>query len=171
MKRKNWRILSWLLALVLVVVMSPVGLAIAANTATVTITATPNYVAITDNATSYDFGGVAESATPVTGTSYVTITNGSSVQTDQSINIAGNWTGGAGWVHNDAGAAGDNISALKASRGTGLYTITVTVAGVYIYENCPASENYSYELKLLAPTVFYDGVQKSNTITITAVAG
>ena len=40
----------------------------------------------------------------------------------------------------------------------------------YIYQNCPANENYSFGLKLIAPTSHSDGVQKSITVRITAVA-
>ena len=63
---------------------------------------------------------------------------------------------------------------LKANRGGswGTGDIIVKFASPnYIYENCPITTDYSFGLKLWAPTVFTDGAQKTITVRITAVAG
>jgi len=128
---------------------------------------------ITVSPTSYDFGIVAESSTPSTTTTYFTIDNNSTIQTDQTIGVTtSTWSGG--WTHNDSGSSGSNAAALLANRGGtwGSGDIIVKYSSPsYIYENCPASTDYSFGLKLLAPTSFDDGNLNQITVRITAVAG
>lgn len=78
-------LLSLITALALVLYMSVPAFA---ATADVTVTATPSYVSITDNATTYDFGVVSESTNYTTSTALVAITNAVLVvfrQTIQSV--------------------------------------------------------------------------------------
>lgn len=150
---------------------------IAATTAEFTVTATGEYISITDNVTSYAFGTVAGSSTTNMSTEYVGITNPSTVQTDQTIAVTGDWTsGGTGWTHDNTGTPGSNTAAMLANRGGtwGVGDVVVeTLAGSpnYIYENCPATTNYNYGVGLHAPTDFADGEENSNTVRITAAAG
>ena len=168
MKRK---LLGILLALVLVMI--PATPVLAATTADVTLTATPKFIAIADNVTSYDFGNVAESATPAMPTAYVGITNTSSIQTDQTISVTTTtWAGGVTWAHSETATPGVDTAGLKASDGDGLFDIIVKNGTPNdIKTNLAATTDYSYEVKLFAPTAFGDGIQKSITLRITAAEG
>lgn len=153
------------------------GPAIAATTADVTVTFTPAYIAIADNASSYDFGVLTASSTTNTSTSYVAITNTSTVQTDMTIEITtANWTGGNDYVHSNTATPGADtvgMNSNNSSWGTNDVIVESSVTGTpnYIYENCPAGVSYSYGISLLAPTSFSDGVQKTATVRISAAAG
>lgn len=165
----------YLISLILVMVLA-LGWsipALAATTADVTVTATGEYIAISDNVVAYDFGTVAASSTTDMPTSWIGITNTSSVQTDQAISVTGaTWTGGIPWTHSDTATAGADTVGLKASKGTGAFNVVVkNAAPNYIAENQAATTSYDYELELLAPTSYSDGVQKTNTVRITAAAG
>lgn len=120
---------------------------------------------------SYDFGVIQASSTTNTTTNYFTITNNSGIQTDQTISVTtSTWSGGLGWDHSDTGTAGDNTTAIYAYR-TAWNVIVKNASPNFIYENCPASTSYDFGLSLQAPTVFYDGAEKTITIRITAAAG
>lgn len=172
-KQMKKLLLSLVLSLMLVVgLVSPV---LAATDADVDITATPAYIAISDNASSYDFGVVATSSTPTTDTSYVAITNTSTVQTDITISVtAASWAGGVTWTHSDTATPGADTAGLESNRGGTWESgdiIVKNAAPNYIYENCPALTDFDYGLQLIAPTSFGDGVQKSITVRVSAVAG
>jgi hypothetical protein len=163
------------LVLALVLVMSFSAPVLAATDADITVTATPEYIAISCDQSSYNFGVVAASSTPSTTTTWATITNSSTVQTDQTIKVTtATWSGGVTWTHSDTATPGENTAGLKANRGgtwgTGDIIIKYDTPN-FIYENCPATTNYSFGLKLIAPTSFTDGVQKSIVVRISAVAG
>lgn len=149
--------------------------ALAATDADVTVTATPAYVAISSDQSSYDFGVVAASSTPSTTTIWATITNPSTVQTDQTISVTtSSWSGGVTWTHSDTNTPGADTAGMLTNRGGtwGVGDIIVkNAAPNFIYENAPASTGYSFGLLLTAPTSFTDGVQKSITVRVTAVAG
>ena len=126
---------------------------------------------ITVSPTSYDFGQVNEGSTTNTTTNYFAITNSSTIQTDQTIGVTTTkWSGGLGWDHNDSGVRGDNATAMYAYR-TSWDVVVKNAAPNYIYENCPASTNYTFGLSLLAPNVFYEGAEKTITVRITASPG
>ena len=166
-------LIAILMALALAVV--PAAGVFAATTADVTVTATPAFISISVDFTDYDFGVVAESSTPSSTTSYFTITNTSTVQTDQTIGVTTTtWSGGIPWDHAEDAVPGPDLAGLKANRGGTWGTGDIIVKNAspnYIYENCPASTGYSFGLKLWAPTSFSDGVQKQIVVRITAVAG
>ena len=166
-------ILSILLALTLILI--PATSAFAATTADVTVTATPAYVAIADNQTSYDFGVVATSTTPSTSENWCAITNTSTVQTDITISVTGaTWSGGVTWTHSDTCTPGADTAGLKTNRGGtwGVSDIIIkNAAPEYIYENCPALTDFDYGIKLWTPTSYTDGVEKENTVRVSAAAG
>jgi hypothetical protein len=174
MKHKSLNILIAFIFAIAMTIMFAIP-TLGATTADVTVTATPEYIAIADNATTCDFGTVAASSSTNTSTSYIAITNTSSVQTDITVAVTGaTWTGGTPWTHSDTATAGADTVGLKANRagtwGTG-DVIVKNASPNYIYENCPATTNFNYGLALIAPTSFSDGVQKTNTVRVTAVAG
>lgn len=155
----------------------PVGEALALTTADVSVNATPSYISISiavDNQT-YSFGTVATSATPSTGTSYFPVTNLSTVITNQSIKVtSATWTGGTGWTHDDTATAGADTVGLTANKGGAWGVGDVIVKAAAAFNNIAASQavttDYSFGLKLYAPTSFSDGTLKTNTVRITATA-
>lgn len=145
------------------------------TSATVTVTYTVEYIAIADNVTAYDFGTVATSSTTDSLTGYFGITNTSSVQTDNKISVTGDtWTGGTAHTHSNTATAGADTVGLKSSNGDGAFDVVVQADSAvpqYIQEDIAASTNWTYEMRLLAPTGTSDGVQKTNTVKITAASG
>lgn len=146
----------------------------AATTADVTVTATPEYIAITDNVTTYDFGVVAASSTTNSSTTHFGITNTSSVETDMTISVTtSTWSGGVTWTHSDTATPGADTAGLQSQRGGTWGSDVVIVKNTspnYIYENCPATTDFDYGISLLAPTSYTDAVEKSITLRITAAA-
>ncbi len=163
------------LVLALLLILGTALPAMAATTADVTVTATPTFIGITVSPTSYDFGTVADSSTTNTTTTYFTINNTSSVQTDQTISVTGTtWSGGVTWAHSETATPGADTVGLKAQKGGTWGAAAVIVKNGtpnYIAENQAANTNYSFGLSLLAPTSSTDGVQKSVTVRVTAAAG
>lgn len=164
------------LILALLVTVMPIGTVLAATTADITVTATGTYIAITVDVTSKAFGTVAASSTPNTTTSFFTIDNTSSVQTDQTIAVTtATWSSaGAGWTHNDAGTPGANTAALLANKGGtwGVGDVIIkNAAPLNIAENQTALADYSFGIRLLAPTSFTDGQQNTIIVRVTAAAG
>lgn len=163
------------LILAIALIMLPLIPILADTTADVSVTATPEYIAITDNVTDVDFGVVSASSTPYTDTSQIGITNTSTVQTDQTISVTtSTWAGGVTWTHSDTATAGADTAGLESNRGGSWDSGDVIVKNAspnYIYENCPATTDYDYGLQLIAPTSFGDGVEKSITVRVSASAG
>jgi len=173
---REWPVLRLAVVLSLVValfLMVPM-VASAATTANITVNATPAFVGISCNVASYDYGVVAASSTTNTTTSYFGITDSSTVQTDQTIGVTGNWTGGTGWTHAEDGNAGADTAGLLANlAGTwGVSDIIVKYASPnYIYENNTAGNDYAFGLGLQAPTSYSDGAEKTVTVQVTASQG
>jgi hypothetical protein len=170
MKKK---LLGILLALALVVGMSTPSLA--ATTADITLNAIPAYVSISSDQSVYDFGVVVASATPSTTTSWATIDNTSTIQTDHTISVTtATWSGGVTWTHSDTATIGTDTAGLKANKGGtwGVGDIIVKNASPnYIAENQAATTDYSFGLKLLAPDVFSDGIEKEIVVRVSAASG
>jgi hypothetical protein len=162
--------------LILVLNVIWVAPAIAATTADVTVTWTPAYIAISDNATTVAFGVVNASSTSNTSTAYVNIDNTTTtVITDVSIKVTGDWTGGAGYTHSDTATPGvDTVGLVSQAGGTWAAGSTVIVKKTAAYNNIKASlaasTNFTYGLSLLAPTSFTHSDAASNTVTLTSVA-
>jgi hypothetical protein len=157
-----------LIALLLVVI--PVGTALAATTADVTVTATPSFVSISNSPSSYDFGAVTEDTDEDTGTSYFSVTNDSSVNITVTIQCTSTWDSGGGsdWTY---GAPGADQAQLKASDGDGAYDVTVpTGSAATLHTTSTAGEDFTWELQLDAPTSFSFGDAQQSTVTISASA-
>ncbi len=167
------RLVSILVALVMFVAFSVP--AMAATTADVTVSATPNFVGIAVDIGVQNFAGVDAGVDEQTITTYFTIDNTSSVQTDQTIAVTTTtWAGGVTWAHSETATGGADTAGLKANKGGTWGVGDVIVRNgtpLYIAENQAANTDYSFGLKLIAPTSFGDGVQKTITVRITAVSG
>ena len=165
-----------ILVVVLTLVLGAVAPALAATTADVTITATPSYVAIAMNAnsTSYDFGTVRTGLLSNTTTNRLYVVNSSSVSTD--ITIGTNSTiwcaNGLSWAHSETAASGNSTAGLKSSHGTGNFTTVVRNATpLMLYNTCTSgTTSWAFELQLVTPNEYADGVQKSITVRLTATA-
>jgi len=159
-------LIAILMALALVVI--PVGSAFADNpTADVTVYATPTFISITNSQSAWNLGVVAASSHNNTGTGYFAVTNDSTVNITVTIQCTSTWEGGANdWTY---GAPAENTAQLKASAGTGAYTITVlTASAVTLYTTTTAGDDFTWELQLDAPTSFTFGNAQQCTVTITA---
>lgn len=165
------KLIGLLIALVLILV--PISTVGAATTADVTVNATPSYISISVNLSTYAFGVVSTSTNYSTPQAQFNITNASSVQTDQTISVTStNWTGGAEWYHSESGTPGDVTAALYASKNTGVYNIIVKNAAPNdISTNQEAGGSYLFELRMCSPTVFSDGVVKQIVVRVSAAAG
>ncbi len=176
MKRSLQRILIAVIAAVMLVLV-PTTSVLALTTADITVTATPSFISISINGSPYDFSAVTESSNTTTASNHFMITNASTIQTDMTIAVTGaNWTGGEGWIHSDTATRGVSTVGLVANQeGTwdASPEIIVKFAAVlnYIKENAVALTNYSFGLRLLAPSTFHDGDQKTNVVRITAASG
>jgi hypothetical protein len=145
-----------------------------AATADITVTATPSYVSISCNKSSYDFGVVAAGANVTTDEGWAGITNDSSVVTDHTISVTtGTWSGGVGWTHSDTAIKGEDQAGMLANKGGTWGTGDVIVKNAspnILADNQAANTGYSFGLTLLAPSSFTDGAVKSITVRVTAVA-
>lgn len=168
-------LVSFILVIALLVL--PVNAALAATTQDVTITATPSYITISNSPGSNDFGVISASSTPSTANGYFTITNGSSVAIDISIQCNG-WDGGANdWTYGAPGADQAQLAASSAqggsggSSGAGAFDITVlNGSDTLLCDNVGTSTNPTWELQLQAPTSFNFANQQTTTVTLTATA-
>lgn len=181
MKTLKLRILS--VALVLAFALIPFGSAFADTTADVTVTATPTYIAITNSVSTWAIGTVGETATKywsaagtapaeplVDGDMKSTITNTGSVAEDISVH-AHNFTGGAGWTLHGT-TPGENVVVLSAGA-TGDANLAamrhlVDTTPQSLKSNLAAAGTIKWCMELKTGT-FTDGVEKSGTVTITAV--
>jgi hypothetical protein len=148
----------------------------AATTQDVTVTATPSFIGISNSANSYNFGAVSPSSTPSSAVDYFTVTNSSTVSINVAISVtAASWSGGAGWTHSDTATAGADTAGLLANPddvggwGTG-DVIIKNASPNNIKASLAASTNFDWGIKLVAPTSFTDGVEKSITVRLTATA-
>ena len=162
------------IAISLLLAIFPVGLALAATTADVTVTATPSFLSITNLPASWPIGSVSANSTPNTGIDYFEITNSSGVAMDISIKCNG-WSGVSSWSY---GAPATNTANLTASSGNstgggssgaGTYDIDVLDGSdSLLIDAVAAGVNPNWELQLNAPTDFTFGDEQTTTVTITA---
>lgn len=170
LKQKWLRLVVAVFAVMLVAL--PIAPVLAATTADVTVTATPQYLAITASPGSYDFGAVTTSSnTTTSNTTQIGIFNTSSVTTNMTISVTGaTWTGGTPWTHSDTASPGADTVGLWSNAGGTFGTGDVIVKNASpnkIKTNQAANTNFGYGLDLLAPTSFSDGTQKTNTVRVT----
>lgn len=167
-------VLAFVLAVLPIAGLLPLT-AMAATTADVSVNATPSYVAITISPTSYNFAVVAASSTTNTTTTYFTITNTSSIQTDQTLGVtATTWSGGTVWNHAEDAVPGADLAGLNSQKGGTWGSDVVIVRNgtpLDIATNQAANTNYQFGISLKAPTSFSDGVEKTITMRVTAAAG
>jgi hypothetical protein len=126
---------------------------------------------VSDTPSTYDFGVLNASSSAATGLTNFTITNNSAFTIN--ITISGtDMTGGNTWTLADDGNAGNMIVAIKAGLSGGSYNIIVKKTAPYntLIAGLAGSGTQQWGMTLYAPTVFTDGVQKTGTITLTAVA-
>ena len=171
---------KWIGRLVLIVLLALLSMLVPAQvfaqtTVDVTVNATPAYVGITVSPTGYGFGTVGVSTTPSTTTSYFTIANTSSVVTNQTISVTtATWAGGVTWTHSDTATPGVDTVGLKANKGGTWGAGDVIVkynTPNKLAENQAATTDYSFGLKMWAPTEFGDGVLKTVTVRVIATYG
>jgi hypothetical protein len=171
------------LLLVLALVLVQVVPAFAATTADVTITATPEYLAMTvSNApNTWAIGAIAENTTvywtadtlvpaePLEdGDMKETITNTGSVTSDVDVKCA-DFTGGVGWTMSADETPGANEVNLRAGI-TGMANLAamvqVTNIDIELIDSLAASGTKKFCL-ILETGTFTDGVAKSGTCTLT----
>lgn len=173
------KILGVLIALALVLV--PAGVA-AGNTADVSVTATPEFIGISVNPTTWGpsvpDGGASES----TATNYFTITNTSNVLTNQTIGVtSGTWSStGQDWTHSETGESGEHTVGVWAVLHPGTWADPIgsgeTPDEIVVKLNSPleivsshaAATDYDFGLAIIGPTTNVDVDSKTNTIRITA---
>jgi hypothetical protein len=159
----------------------------AATTATVTINATPTWVAITNTnsnvyvvptsiTASTDLTPVAISASPTTAAGFFSLVSQSTVAVNVSI-WAVNFTGGSVWTLSDSAVSGSAIAGMYAGIVSGTFNTVIKTSPGSVLKSLAANVNGSvnsasqtWHLKVMIPTVFQDGVQKSTTITLSAAA-
>ena len=168
------------ITLAVALLMIPAGAALAATSQAVTVTATPSYVSISNDPSTWPIGAVnasssywSKNATPTfpldDGECYFTVTNDGSVAVDITVTGA-NFTGGVGWTL--AGSTGENTVVMKAGKsGDSLEgnMVTLTTGAQAFISALAASGTKMWELKLDTGT-FTDGVAKSADVTLTAAA-
>lgn len=170
MKRFQWLIPIMVVALMWLSI--PLGLVFAATTADVTINATPTYISITVNNTTFDFSTVAASSTENTTAGYFGITNVSTVSTDNTI-VSNGWQDTDGGSNNPWtwGNAAEDTAEMNASDGDAAYDVVVddsTPASLKV--GVGATTDWVFELELEAPSSFTFGDAQGTTITVSASA-
>lgn len=172
----------WSLTLALMLLAASAVPVFAATTQTVTVTATPEYVALTNSEDSWAVGNVAESSTYwwtddsnapadpfVDGDMKSTITNTGSVAEDVDIKVAA-FTGGVGWsISTDDSPGEDEVSLRAGITGTaneaGMVQVITTDEELVSDLAAAATKKWCMELET---GTFTDGVAKSGTVTLTA---
>jgi len=165
--------LKYLLPLlaILAIALTPL-MALGDTAATVTINATPTYIAISNVNNTFDFGAVAaeaDNSTLNTTTDWLDFTNDGTVAIDTTI-VCDNWTyvagGSSSWTY---GAPAEDTGQLVYSAGTGAYDTVVdgTTPSTLIDDVAADATDY-FEVGLDAPTSFTHGDEQYTTLTITA---
>lgn len=170
------RLLGALIALLLVLVPAAVS---AANTADVTITASPEYIGIAITPSTWN-PSVPDGGDSVnTTTDYFSVNNTSNIATHNYIYVTGaNWTStGVNWTHSDTATSGNNTVGLYANKG-GTWGVSDVIVK---YEASPpgsanilassqtANTDWEFGLALIGPTTNEDTASKSNTVRVMSV--
>lgn len=139
-----------------------------ATTATVTINATPEFISISLNNTTFDFGTVTADTDEQTGTGYFGITNTSTVTTDNTI-VSNDWQStGTPWTW---GAPAADTAQLKASDGDGAFDVTVDeVTPAALKSGVGATTNWVFEIQIDAASSYTHGDAQGTTVTVSASA-
>ena len=155
----------------LVPLLMPV-MAQALTTAVVTLNATPSFVSISVNNSSWDFGNVSAGVDKATGTGYFGVTDTSSVQTTNTIQCTTVWAastpGGSVWTY---GAPAADTAQLKASDGDGAFDLTVPSGSSPTLHTTPTgNSNWVFELQLDAPSSITHGAPQGCRVTVSSSA-
>ncbi len=153
----------------------------AATTADVTITATPEFLSITNDSGNWTIGAVAEATTVwftnagtapaeplVDGDMKGTLTNAGSVTSDIAIHGHA-FTGGVGWtLSTDNTPAADEVSVRAGITGMANMAamIQVITTDTDLKTSLAAAGTIKWCMSLLTGT-FTDGAGKSSTVTLT----
>jgi hypothetical protein len=179
MKQRMGKLGIILMAVLLAVL--PMTGVFAATTATVTITATPEFLAITNDSGNWTIGAIAEATTVyftadslimaeplVNGDMKGTLTNTGSVTSDIAVKCAA-FTGGVGWtISTDATPAADEVSIRAGITGMAnrAAMVQVITTDTDLKTSLAAAGTIMWGAELLTGT-FTDGVAKSGTLTLT----
>jgi hypothetical protein len=151
------------------------------TTATVTITATPEYLSITNDSGDWTIGAIAENTTVyftedtlvpaeplANGDMKGTITNGGSVTSDVNIKCA-NFIGGAGWTLSaDETPAADEINLRAGITGMANLAAMIQVEnGDHELIDSLTASGTKMWCMILETGTFSDGDAKEGTVTLT----
>jgi len=159
-------LLAILLAVALIVI--PVGNALAASTADVTVTATPGWVSITNTPDAYDFLVVLADTDKDTGEDYFFIDNSSTIIMDINIKCDGWSSTGTAWFY---GAPAADTGRLNASDGDAAYDVVMLAINTdYLLSDAVGvGTDVDWELQLDAPVSFTHVDVQTSLVTVTAV--
>jgi len=168
-------LLAILLAVALIVI--PVGSALAADSADVTVTATPGWVSITVAPTGYDFAIILAGVNKdTTADPIFTITNNSTVIMDVDIECDG-WTDIAlppesvEWPYADIAAVDTGSLNFSTDDGsTWTYIPETPAAAAALAAGVATDTDPTFDLQLEAPTSFTHVDEQQSIITLTASA-
>lgn len=170
--RGRWKILVSILAVVALVLpaLALATPAFAATSVVVTVNATPSFISIALNNTSWNFGSVAAGVDEATGTGYFGVTDSSSVTAANTIQMTTTWEattpGGSVWTY---GAAGADTARLLASDGDAAFDVTVaTGAPAALHTTGAAGQDWVFEIQLDAPSSITYGDPQGGKFTISA---
>lgn len=148
----------------------------AGTTQQVTVNATPEYITISNAPATFNFGVVTAGTQPNTTSDYFTVTNGSSVDIDISINCTG-WSAGTPWTYGAPGAdtgrlmASSGEGGVGGSTGSGNYDIVVTDSGqTLLCDAVGTTTDPQWEMELEAPNSYSHSSEQTTTTEIEAVA-
>lgn len=183
--KKGFLVKVGAIALALVTFLGIAVPALAATDATVSITATPTYIAMTNSEASWAVGTVAGSSTywwtsdttapdePFTdGDMKSTITNTGSVAEDIDIKVAA-FTGGDGWTISIDDSPDEGEISLRAGiTGTAneAAMVQVITTNTELVDNLASSGTKLWCMEMETPATFTDGAEKTGTVTLTASA-
>jgi len=143
--------------------------ALAATTQGVTISATPTFISIALNTSTYNFSMVAAGVDEDTASGLFGVTDTSMVIVNTTIQCNATWTGGAGWTW---GAAAEDTGKIAASNGTGAFDVDIAATSTEYELNTgdAAGADFVFELRLVAPTAFTYGDAQTCQLKLTAAA-
>ena len=138
----------------------------------VTLNATPSFVSIAINNTSWNFASVAAGVDEQTGTGYFGVTDTSSVTVANTIQMTTTWQsstpGGNIWTY---GAAGADTARLLASDGDAAYDVTLaTGAPAALHTTGAPGQAWVFEIQLDAPSSITYGDAQGGRFTISSAA-
>jgi len=158
------------LAAIVTLLISNGGVALADTTATVTINATPTFISIALNNTSYDFSTVAADEDEETPDGYFGVTNNSTVTTNTTI-VSNGWQDTDGeapdspWTWD---TPGEDQGQMKASDGDGAFDVTIDDSTpAELTSGTSAETDWVFEVQIDAPTSFTHGEPQGTTLTLT----